>query len=88
VVHGTFKSAGRSYRVEGDWIPAGDAGGDLLRFYGMAFGSVKGLVGVATLYSTCVPNCASARTYQLKAVPGFSIPGMKAQSITLTLRSP
>src|SRR5437588_8954970 len=49
VMAGTFHSNKKSFRVAGDWIPAGDAGSDLLRFYGHPFGqrSPIGLVGVA-----------------------------------------
>jgi hypothetical protein len=87
-LHGSLTVKGTRYRVLGDWIPAGDAGGDLLRFYGHPFPGNKamGLVGVATLYSTCNPNCAAATTYNLHAIGQFQIPGTKAATVKVTLR--
>jgi hypothetical protein len=46
VMAGTFHSRKKSFRVAGDWIPAGDAGGDLLRFYGHPFGQ-RSAIGLA-----------------------------------------
>src|SRR5579864_2918512 len=86
--HGSLKHAGKTYVTQGDWIPAGDAGGDLLRFYGLAFGTVRGLVSVATLYSTCNPNCAAARTFKLAPVSPWTLPGMgKGRSVILTAQA-
>lgn len=86
--HGTLKHNGKSFVVQGDWIPAGDAGGDLLRLYGLAFGTTRGLVSVATLYSTCNPNCAAARTYKLTPVAPWTLPGMgKGKAVTLTIQA-
>ncbi|MGH2448000.1 MAG: hypothetical protein ACRDFS_05290 [Chloroflexota bacterium] len=84
---GSLRVKGKVYQLRGDWIPAGDAGGELLRFFGTAFGHVKGLVGVATLYDTCIPNCAASRHYQLSAMIGFSIPGPAGKGkVILTLK--
>ncbi|MGH2444243.1 MAG: hypothetical protein ACRDFX_13895 [Chloroflexota bacterium] len=88
VLRGTLMHNGQRYHTEGDWIPAGDAGGDLLRFFGHPFPNVKfrGLVGVATLYSTCVPNCAASRVYSLKALSGWTLPGTKVHSVHITIQ--
>jgi hypothetical protein len=80
---GSIVHNGKSYRMLGDWIPAGDAGGDLLRFYGSPFNGVKGLVSVATLYSTCEPNCAASRTYVLHSLAEWSLPGTSKHTIKL-----
>jgi hypothetical protein len=89
---GNLTHNGKTYMVQGDWIPAGDAGGDLLRIYGTPFGTVKGLVSVATLYSTCEPNCAAARKVVLAPLGSpseadWSLPGMtNHKSVTLTIQ--
>lgn len=94
VMAGTFHSNKKSFRVAGDWIPAGDAGGDLLRFYGHPFGqrSPIGLVGVATLVNTCNPYCAASTHYRLREVPNLvtlrtTVPGVGRASIVLRLRT-
>jgi hypothetical protein len=86
---GSFTSRTRSFPVHGDWIPAGDAGGDLLRFYGHPFtpSFPMGLVGLATLYSTCQPNCAQARTYTLRGIAPFPrLPGVNRGILTLRIQ--
>jgi opacity protein-like surface antigen len=80
---GSIVHNGKSYMMLGDWIPAADAGGDLLRFYGSPFDHVKGLVSVASLYSTCVPNCASSRTFVLHSLAEWSLPGTSKHTIKL-----
>lgn len=82
----TFKH--RTYHVEGDWIPAGDAGGDLLRFYGHPFpnNSFIGLISVATLYNMCQPNCAQGVTYALTTLANWRLPGSTTRSVRLVLR--
>jgi hypothetical protein len=87
---GSFRSANRSFKMSGDWIPAGDAGSDLLRFYGHPFGpkSPMGLVGVATLTNTCNPNCAASKHDILGEVSGLpqlnsTLPGVGKRSIIL-----
>lgn len=89
---GRFYSGNKSYPVHGDWIPAGDAGSDLLRFYGHPFGprSAVGLVGVATLANTCTPNCATSRHYKLTAVPLYrgttaKLPGVGKASLVVLI---
>lgn len=88
--HGSFRSAHRSFQVRGDWIPAGDAGSDLLRFYGHPFTPTSpiGLVGVAILYNTCTPYCAASRHYKLVVVPTLTLPkklpGTGTKSLALT----
>jgi hypothetical protein len=88
---GSFRSAHHSFQVRGDWIPAGDAGSDLLRFYGHPFtpNSPIGLVGVAILYNTCTPYCAASRHYKLVVVPTLSLPkklpGTGTTSLALTI---
>jgi hypothetical protein len=87
-VQGTLVHGSKRYQVEGDWIPAADEGGDLLRFYGHPFPGQKllGLVGTATLYNACIPFCAASKTYYLKPLPSFGIPGYtKTRAITLKL---
>lgn len=76
-LHGTLTYRGTAYVVQGDWIPAGDAGGDLLRFFGHPFpgNTMVGLVSVATLYNMCTPNCAAGRTFQLKPLGPWTLPG-------------
>ena len=93
VMAGTFHSSKKSFRVAGDWIPAGDAGSDLLRFYGHPFGqrSPIGLVGVATLANTCNPYCAASTHYRLREVPNLitlrtTLPGVGRASLVLRLR--
>jgi hypothetical protein len=81
---GSLTHNGVTYKMLGDWIPAGDAGGDLMRFYGVPFKGVKGLVSVATLYSTCNPNCAAAKTLVLKALGQWVLPGSTAKKVTLS----
>lgn len=75
VMSGTLTHAGKQYRMLGDWIPAGDAGSDLLRFYGVPFGTQQGLVSVAILFNTCTPYCAASRTYKLRTLWRWKLPG-------------
>jgi hypothetical protein len=93
---GTFSGHGHSYPVKGDWIPAADAGGDLFRFYGHPYGAKTplGLVGLATLYNTCKPNCAASKTFTLHEITSpqlfmvsKTLPGMNRPSLTLTLHA-
>jgi hypothetical protein len=88
-IRGTLSHAGQSYHVEGDWIPAGDAGGDLLRFFGHPFqsSSFVGLVGLATLYNTCSPDCADGRTYLLKGAMGWVLPGTQLHTVKLVIQT-
>lgn len=86
---GSFKSTSKSFPMHGDWIPAGDAGGELLRFYGHPFtpSAPMGLVGLATLYSTCQPNCAQSRTYTLRGIAPFTkLPGVNRATLTLKIQ--
>lgn len=78
---GTWTAHNKRYHVEGDWVPAADAGSDLLRFYGKPFPGMKGLglVAVATLADTCQPNCAASKTYMLKALSNWKLPGGQSQ---------
>lgn len=87
-IQGTLRHGTHQYHVEGDWIPAADAGGDLLRFYGHALPrtSYYGLVGVATLYNTCNPNCAAGRHYALKALSQWSLPGTARRNVILVVQ--
>ncbi len=90
VFHGSFRSARHSFQVRGDWIPAGDQGSYLLRFYGHPFTpkSPIGLVGVAILYNTCTPYCAASKRYKLLVVPTLTLPktlpGVGKRSLALT----
>lgn len=85
--HGTLAYHNHRYHVEGDHVPAGDAGGELLRFYGHPFGNVSplGLISVATLYNTCEPSCASGRTYALTTVMDWRLPGSTVRSVRLVV---
>jgi len=69
------------YHVEGDWIPAADCGGDLLRFYGHPYAGIRSLVSVATLYNTCDRDCVGSRTYALSNISFWTLPGTKARSM-------
>jgi hypothetical protein len=90
---GSFRSAHKSFAVKGDWIPAGDAGSDLLRFYGHPFTPTMpiGLVGVAILYNTCTPYCAASKHYKLVVVPTLTLPkklpGTGTTSLALTIHA-
>lgn len=90
---GSFRSAHKSFQVKGDWVPAGDAGSDLLRFYGHPFTPTMpiGLVGVAILYNTCVPYCAASKHYKLVVVPTLTLPkklpGTGTTSLALTIHA-
>ncbi|HZU12545.1 MAG TPA: hypothetical protein VFB58_06865 [Chloroflexota bacterium] len=91
-LQGRFRSARQSFPVRGDWIPAGDQGSYLLRFYGHPFtpSSPMGLVGVAILYNTCTPNCAASRHYKLVVDRTLTLPktlpGTGTGSLALTIR--
>jgi hypothetical protein len=87
--HGSLTHGKKSYRTEGDWIPAADAGADLLRFYGQPFPNVKaqGLISVAILSNTCTPYCAASTTYTLAPISSWTLPGQsKAHPIQLKLQ--
>lgn len=90
-LQGTFRSTRHSFPVRGDWIPAGDAGSYLLRFYGHPFTATSpiGLVGVAILYNTCNPYCAASKHYKLVVVPTLTLPkklpGTGTTSLALTI---
>jgi hypothetical protein len=92
-LQGTFRSAHNSFPVQGDWIPAADAGSYLLRFYGHPFAPTSpiGLVGVAILYNTCTPYCAASKHYKLLVVPTLTLPktlpGTGTRALTLTASS-
>ena len=87
---GTFRSAHKSFQVKGDWIPAGDAGSDLLRFYGHPFTATSpiGLVGVAILYNTCNPYCAASKHYKLVVVPTLTLPKKLPGTGTTSTKEP
>jgi hypothetical protein len=82
-VQGSLLHNGVRYKMLGDWIPAGDAGGDLLRFYEKPFNGVHGLVSVATLYNECVPNCAASRTYLLGTLGQWTLPGSQKKAVKI-----
>jgi hypothetical protein len=77
----------QSFHVEGDWIPAGDSGGDLLRFYGHPFNSRSwGLVSVATFYSTCDPDCATSPLFDLTSIRPWTLPTVPKVAARIKIR--
>jgi AhpD family alkylhydroperoxidase len=91
---GTFRSAKQTFQVQGDWIPAGDQGSDLLGFFGHPFGptSPMGLVGLATLTNTCTPSCVASHQYKLTETsvsPQLStkLPGVGKPTLLVHLHS-